>query len=61
MNRTDYNNMTNSELKICLEQTENEYENKKNEVKRLVDELEKLKLKYNNINNELNSRKNIFA
>lgn len=61
MNRTDYNNMTNSELKICLEQTENEFEAKKNEVKRLVDELEKLKLKYNNINNELNSRKNIFA
>jgi len=53
--------MTNSELKICLEQTENEFEAKKNEVKRLVDELEKLKLKYNNINNELNSRKNIFA
>jgi hypothetical protein len=60
MERNDYCNMSNSELKLLLVTLENEYEAKHNEILRISDELNEIKKKYNNINNELNSRKNLF-
>lgn len=61
MDRTDYSNMSNTELKLCIETLQNEFEAKKNEIIKLCEELENITTKYNKINNELDSRKNIFA
>lgn len=52
--------MSNSELKLYLETLENEFNAKKNELIRLSEEIEKIKTKYNNVNNELCSRNNLF-
>lgn len=60
MNVNEYNNMSNSELQIALETIENEFEAKKNNILNICDELEKLKLKYDRIITEINSRKNAF-
>lgn len=60
MERKDYSSMSNSELKLLLETINNEFEAKKSSILRLCEELESLKLKYDNINNEINSRKNLF-
>lgn len=60
MDRTDYNNMTNTELKLCAETTLNEFESKKAELIVLCKEIEQIQKKYNAIENEINLRKNIF-
>lgn len=60
METNEYNNMSNSELKICLETFENEFEAKKNQILNIANELEKLKIKYDKIVNEINSRKKVF-
>lgn len=60
MDVNEYNNMSNSELQIVLETIENEFEAKKNSILSICDELEKLKLKYDRIIAEINSRKNAF-
>jgi len=60
MDRTDYNNMSNSELKLCIETLQNEFDSKKNELIRLCEEIENIQRKFNDANREINSRKNIF-
>lgn len=60
MDRTDYNNMSNTELKLCIETLQNEFDVKKNEIVKLCSELENIQRKYNEINAEINLRKNIF-
>lgn len=60
MDRTDYNNMSNTELRICIETLQNEFDAKKNEIIKLCSELEDIQRKYNEINTEINLRKNIF-
>ena len=60
MEDTNYKGMSNSELKLALAQIDNEFEAKKNEILRLCDDLDKLNAKYENINNELNFRKNLY-
>ena len=60
MDRTDYNNMSNTELRICIETLQNEFDAKKNEIIKLCSELEDIQRKYNEINAEINLRKNIF-
>lgn len=61
MEEKNYNEMSNSELKLLLVQIENEFEIKKAKIIEICDELDKLNFKYEKINNELNLRKNIFA
>jgi len=60
MNRTDYNNMSNMELKLCIETLQNEFEAKKAEIVKICEELEEIQRKYNDVNNEINLRQNIF-
>jgi len=60
MDRTDYNNMTNTELKLCAETTLNEFFAKKAELVELCKEIEKIQKKYNDIETEISLRKNIF-
>ena len=60
MDRTDYNNMTNTELIICKETTLNEFYAKKAKLVELCDEIEKIQNRYNAIEKEISIRKNIF-
>lgn len=60
MDRTDYNNMTNTELKLCLETLENEFNAKKNEIEKLCDDLKEIQKKVRKVDNEISLRKNIF-
>lgn len=60
MERNDYVNMSNSELRVLLSTIENEFEAKKSKLLRLCEELQGLQLKHKNVNNELSSRKNTF-
>lgn len=60
MDRTDYNNMSNTELKLCAETVLNEFYAKKAELIELCKEIEDIQNKYNAIENEINLRKNIF-
>ena len=60
MDRTDYNNMTNTELILCKETTLNEFYAKKSKLVELCDEIEKIQNRYNAIEKEISIRKNIF-
>lgn len=60
MDRTDYNNMTNTELILCKETTLNEFYAKKAKLVELCDEIEKIQNRYNAIEKEISIRKNIF-
>lgn len=60
MDNTDYSNMSNAELKLCLEKLQNEFEKKKADIVKLCKDLEEIQFKYNNANSELDLRKNIF-
>lgn len=60
MDRTEYNNMTNSELKLAIETLQNEFDVKKNAMLKLCEEIEEIQKKYNAINGEINLRKNMF-
>jgi uncharacterized coiled-coil DUF342 family protein len=60
MDRTDYNNMTNSELKLAIETLQNEFDAKKSEMLKLCEEIEEIQKKYNAINGEISLRKNMF-
>jgi len=60
MDRTDYNNMSNSELKLCIETLQNEFDAKKSELIKLCEEIEDIQKRYNDANREINGRKNVF-
>lgn len=60
MDRTDYNNMSNTELKLCIETISNEFEAKKSELVKLCEELMEIQNRYNDADREINSRKNVF-
>lgn len=60
MDRTDYNNMTNTELILALETLQNEFDAKKSAMLKLCEEIEEIQKKYNAINGEISLRKNMF-
>lgn len=60
MDRTDYNNMTNTELKLCIETIQNEFEAKKQEMIKLCEDMENIQNRYNAVNAEINIRKIVF-
>ena len=60
MDRTDYSNMSNTELKLCIETLQNEFDTKKSELIKICGEIEEIQRKYNDANREINSRKNVF-
>ena len=60
MDRTDYNNMTNTELKLCIETIQNEFEAKKQEMIKLCEDMKNIQNRYNAVNAEINIRKIVF-
>ncbi len=60
MDRTDYNNMTNTELVLCKETTLNEFYAKKAKLVELCNEMEEIQNRYNAIEKEISLRKTIF-
>ena len=60
MEKENTKNMSNTEIKVYLLQLENEFEAKKNNIKKICEELIELEHEYNSAQNELNIRKTIY-
>lgn len=60
MEKKNTKNMSNTEIKVYLLQLENEFEAKKNNIKKICEELIELEHEYNSAQNELNIRKTIY-
>ncbi len=60
MAKENFQEMSNSEIRICLETLKNKFEAKKNEIVSLCQELEEIEKEYKNGEQELNNRKNIL-
>lgn len=60
MEKKNTKNMSNTEIKVYLLQLENEFEAKKNNIKKICEELIELEHEYNSAKNELNIRKTIY-
>ena len=56
----EYKNMSNAELKICIETLSNKFENKKNALIDICKEMEKTEKEFLKAKNELEIRKNLF-
>lgn len=55
-----YSEMSNSELKLVIEQLTQEFENKKIKLIQFCEEMNEIEKKYLKAKNELNMRKNLF-
>jgi hypothetical protein len=55
-----YSEMSNIELKMCMEKYYQEFESKKTHLIQLCDEMDSLEKKYLKAKNELEIRKNLF-
>ena len=60
MKKRDCGIMSNSELKLYIESLRNIFESRKNELKRICEEMESVEREYLKANQELEIRKNIF-
>jgi hypothetical protein len=60
MENIKFKEMSNSELKICIETLTNEYDSKKNQIIKLCEDMEKIEKKYLDAKYELEIRKNLF-
>jgi len=60
MEKKDYSNMSNSEIRLALETLKNEYEAKKSKVVSICKEMEELENEYTKAEQELKIRKNIL-
>lgn len=60
MEKKNTKNMSNTEIKVYLLQLENAFEAKKNNIKKICEELIELEHEYNSAQNELNIRKTIY-
>lgn len=60
MKNENYNEMSNSELKLLIESLNNEYENKKAKLKIICEEMSNIEKKYVDVTHELKIRKNIY-
>jgi hypothetical protein len=60
MEKRDCTNMSNSELKLYMESLKNIFESRKNELKRICEEMASVEKEYLNANRELEIRKNIY-
>ncbi len=56
----EYKNLTNSELNIELKKLENQYENVKIKVMKMLNEMKALNNSYLEAKNELNNRRKFF-
>lgn len=55
-----YNEMSNIELKLCMEQLTQEFESKKTKLLQLSEDMKKIEKKYLKAKHELEIRKNLF-
>lgn len=60
MNKVNYNEMSNSEIRMRIETLKNEFEAKKIKLRELCEEMDKIEKEYLAANNELSVRKNIY-
>ena len=60
MNKVNYNEMSNSEIKMRIETLKNEFESKKIKLRQICEEMGELEKEYLEANNELSVRKNIY-
>lgn len=60
MEKYNFKEMTNAELKIYIETFKQEYETKKNEILKMCEDMTKIEEKYLNAKHELEIRKNLF-
>lgn len=61
MDKQNCSEMSNSEIKIYLKTLDEEFEAKKNLVKQICAEMDKIEKKYRSAEQELNHRKNIYT
>ncbi len=55
-----YNEMSNTELKMCMEKYSQEFESKKTQLIQLCEDMDKIEKKYLKVKHELEIRKNLF-
>ena len=60
MEKRDCTNMSNTELKLYIESLRNIFESRKNEIKRICEEMGNVEKEYLKANRELEIRKNIY-
>lgn len=60
MSKVNYNEMSNSEIKMRIETLKNEFESKKIKLRQICEEMGELEKEYLEANNELSVRKNIY-
>ena len=60
MNKVNYNEMSNSEIRMRIETLKNEFEAKKIKLRELCEEMDKIEKEYLDANNELSVRKKIY-
>jgi chromosome segregation ATPase len=60
MEKINYSDLSNSELKMRIENLKNEFEAKKIKLREICEEMGKIEKEYITANNELSVRKNIY-
>lgn len=60
MENIKYNELSNSEIKLHIESLKNIFESKKNQLKKICEEMAKVEKEYLAATHELNIRKNMF-
>ena len=60
MEKIKYNELSNTEIKLRIEVLENSFENKKNELIKLCEEMNNIEKEYLEAKHELEIRKNIY-
>lgn len=60
MKKIKYNELSNTEIKLRIEVLENSFENKKNELIKICEEMNNIEKEYLEAKHELEIRKNIY-
>lgn len=60
MEKIKYNELSNTEIKLRIEVLENSFENKKNELIKICEEMSNIEKEYLEAKHELEIRKNIY-
>jgi hypothetical protein len=60
MEKIKYNELSNTEIKLRIEVLENSFENKKNELIKICEEMNNIEKEYLEAKHELEIRKNIY-
>jgi hypothetical protein len=60
MKKQNYNEMSNSEIKMHIDSLRNEFEHKKLELKKICEEMDAIENEYISATNELDIRRNLY-